>query len=332
MKEHKPQDKKDIQEKIREFAQTPKWKSFLTFLVFITLAFIFWIIQYYQQRFEVEVAIPVRYMEIPAELVVTNQLPDKIDIKISDKGTVLLNYILTKKFEPIEINLRETTIGKGIHTVSRDKIYRYLNDRLPGSGEIRSIFPETIEIEYSPLEQKELPVKLNGILLPAPGYATSDSLKISPETVTVFGDSESLDALGFILTDPIEHRNITLNIDQSINLVIPQNIRLSRNNVQLTLHVEEYTEKTFEIPIKCFNLPEDCIIRFFPSTAKVYVQVGLSHYAKLTESDFAININYNKLLNKATSSHCLELNKFPPEVLNYQLTPEIVEFLVEQKK
>lgn len=326
----KLRNKKEIQKKIREFSQTPKWKDFLTFFVFVVLAFIFWIIQYFQQRFEVEVSVPISYTEVPADIVLSDSIPEKISLKIQDKGTTLLSYYTTKKPQPIEISLKDISPQKRTYIVNQITINHLLQERLNSSSEIKSVSLDKIEVGYSPLQQKEVPVKLNGMLLPASGYVISDSITIDPRTVIAYGDSNRIDTLTYILTTPIENREINRNLDLSLDLQVPPNIRLSKNKAHLTLQVEEYTEKMIEVPVICSHLPSDRIIRFFPSTVEVYVQIGLSHYAEMDSSKVKIDLDYRKLLEGSSTSYYLELTEFPPEVLNYRIVPEIVEFLVEQ--
>ena len=331
MMELKPQNKEEIQTKAREFFKTTRWKNFLIFLVFVAIAFVFWTLQYFQQRFEANVYIPVYYTEIPEEIIVTNQLPEKIDIEVLDKGTILLNYFLRKTPEPIEINLKDIPLKRKTYTVNSPILYKLIQERLMSSSEIKSISPERIEIEYSPLAQKELPIKLDGDLSPAPGYVFSDTLTLFPEKVMVYGDSKTLDSLTFMPTIPIEKKDINQDLDLLLDLSAPQHVRLSEKKVRLTLHVEEYTEKTLELPVTCPNLPADRIIRFFPSTVEVRVQVGLSHYAEINNSDFRIDLDYHKLALSNSAIYRLELSKFPPEILNYYIVPATIEFLIEEK-
>ena len=330
--EHKLQNKKEIQTKIREFSKTTKWKNFLTFLIFVVIAFLFWVLQYFQQRFETDVFVPAHYTEVPEEIIITNHPPETIEVKVTDKGTILLNYFVRKKLGPIEISLKDISLQRNTYSVDPSVLYKLIQDRLMSSSEIKSISPERINIEYSLLAQKEMPVKLNGTLLPAPGYILSDSITILPEKVMVYGDSSTLDSLEFILTTPIERKDINQSQDISLDLLTPQRVRLSEQKVQLALHVEEYTEKAFKIPITCLNIPEDRIIRFFPSTVDVYIQVGLSHYAEIDKSDFEIDLDYRKLALSNSASQQLELSKFSPKILNYHIVPAAIEFLIEQKK
>ena len=332
MMEPKLQNKEEIQTKIRKFSQSAKWKNFLTFLVFIAIAFVFWTLQYFQQRFEVEVSIPVYYVEIPNETTITNQLPDKINIHLIDKGTALFNSFLRKNPKAIEISLKDILPQKNTFVIDQTTIYRLVHDRLTGTSDVKSISPEKIEINYAPLSQKDLPVRLDGVLLPAPGYILHDSIIVSPGIITAYGDKNSLDTINYISTVPVDIKDISKDMERSLDLAIPQQLRLSANKVKLTIQVEEYTEKIIELPITCANLPENRIIRFFPSTAKVYIQTGLSHYAGLKASDFAIDLNYNELIqNSSTSSISLKLSQFPSEILNYRIEPEIIEFLIEKK-
>lgn len=48
--------------------------------------------------YQTEFKIPVRLKNVPKEVVMTSELPNEIKVKVEDRGTVLLNYMLGKTF------------------------------------------------------------------------------------------------------------------------------------------------------------------------------------------------------------------------------------------
>jgi YbbR domain-containing protein len=160
----------------------------------------------------------------------------------------------------------------------------------------------------------------------------SNSIAIEPAFVTVYGDNATLDTLSAVKTVRLDKKNIDKKMNFSSQLSIPAGTRLSVDMVKLTTDVEEYTEKSFTLPILCYNLPENRTVRFFPSTVELYVQVGLSKYPLLSEADFEIGADYNNLIKQTSMNYPLALTKNPQWLVNYRIVPEVVEFLVEQKR
>jgi hypothetical protein len=303
----------------------------LVFFTFVILAFCFWLLQYFQQKFEFEVSIPVHYTEIPTGIVLSTKLPQQISVNIQDKGTVWLQYLINKDLL-IDIDLSGIQSEKKVFVVDKSILYNLIYEKLTPSTQLKSFSPERIEIDYAPLAQKKLPVVINGTLSPALGYMFSDKITINPSTVTIYGDKNMLDTLFAIKTIAINKNDIDKNLVFSTGLLVPSGAQLSAEQVELRAEVEEYTEKSFELPVHCFNLPNDRIVRFFPATTELFVQVGLNKYSQLTESDFEIGIDYRDLIKSNTTNYTLKLTKKPQWLVNYRIVPEVIEFLVEQKR
>ncbi|GHT13396.1 hypothetical protein FACS189426_18250 [Bacteroidia bacterium] len=304
----------------------------MLFFTFAVLASSFWALQYFRQKFDFEISIPVHYTEVPSEIALSTKLPQQINLNLQDKGTVWLQYLIDKENLSIDIDLSDIHLNKSSFPIDKATLYNLLFDKLFPSTQLKSFSPERIEIEYSRLFKKELPVVIDGLLLPAAGFMFSDNIAIDPSSVTVYGDKETLDTLLSIKTARIDKNNIDKRLDLSTQLAVPAGVRLSTGQVGLTAEVEEYTEKSFELSVYCYNLPESRKVRFFPSTVDLYVQVGLSKYSKVTKFDFEIGVDYEQLIQKNAANYPLTLTKMPQWLVNYRIVPEVVEFLVEQKR
>jgi hypothetical protein len=295
------------------------------------LAFCFWIIQYSRQKFEFEIVVPVHYTGLPPGIALSSKLPQQLHLNLQDKGAVWLQYKLNKNYLSIDIDLKDIET-KSSYILDKQTLYQLVYDKLSATTQLKSFAPERIEISYSPLAEKKLPVSIDGALSLSPGFTFSDSIRIDPPFVTAYGIKESLDTLTTIRTHLLNKRNIDKKLDFSAKLVAPASVRLSVSVVRLVANVEEYTEKSFELPIHCYNVPENRMIRFFPSTVELFVQIGLSKYSLLTKSDFEIAIDYNDLIQSNSMNCSPRLAKKPHWLLNFRINPDVVEFLMEQKQ
>jgi hypothetical protein len=324
-------NKENFRNKAKVFFQSKKWKNLLVFFSFVVLAFAFWVLTYYQQKFEVELSIPLHYEHVPPEFVLSDSLPEMINLKIQDKGTVLLNYFFNRKREVINIDLKNISPQHAPYVLQHNMLSSKLYEHLFPSTQLISFYPESITLRYYPLKKKELPVALTGTILPASGYIFVDSVAINPSTVVVYGNALALDTLRTIQTEPLKRMDVNKQTDVSLNLQIPRGIQASIDKVKLTVNVEAYTEKSFELPVVSLHLPENLYVRFFPSTVTLICQVPLSEYAQLTEKALEVSVDYNQLKQNKNTTLPLILRKKPKEVINYRIIPDRVEYLVEQK-
>jgi hypothetical protein len=324
-------NKKFIIQRAKTFFRSKKWGNVLIFLIFLVLAFIFWLLHYYQQKFEIECSLPVQYEQTPPDIVLDSSLPQNINVKIQDKGTVLFNYLFVDK-QSIPIHLKDIPHDEKTYTLSRIALNSAIHDGLSSTTQVLSFYPEDITIHYSPLEKKELPVALDGDLQTASGFILTES-RLTPSTVFAYGDRQTLETLKEIKTIPVKKSNLRKNLDLTLDLQAPEGVRLSSQEVQLAADIKAYTEKKLELPIVSHHLPKNRYIRFFPSSVEVSCQVDLEKYPQLTAMDLEIGVDYNTLIqNKTTPVVTLVLTKKPPWLIGYRIMPERVEYLIEQKQ
>jgi len=330
---HNPLNKEEIIKKARVFFSSKQWKNTLLFFSFVLLASCFWMLQYFRQKFEFEVPVKIQYVHTPTWASLSSNLPQKVILSVEDKGNVYLNYLRKEKRNSLFITVDLETISpsKTSYVVEQTVLSSLVNEKLFSTTQLKSFSPDRLDINYSLLAQKELPVVIAGTISPASGYLFLDSILIEPAKVVAYGNKKALDSLQEIKTLPLDYNNIDKNWSSFTNLQIPEGINLSNDNVKLSVTVEEFTEKTFELPVVCYNLPSNIRVHFFPSTVELNVRVGLSEYSQLSAANFEIAVDYNDLKDKDSANCSLTLTRKPPWLKIYRIAPDVIEFLFEQK-
>jgi len=106
--------------------------------------------------------------------------------------------------------------------------------------------------------------------------------------------------------------------------------RYSVNTVEVRLCVEEFTERTFTIPVEGVNFPSGHTLLSFPPTVNVRFFLGLSVYKKIKASDFQVVVDYKDLLASKNNVCKVRLVKRPEVVQNVRIQPQSVECLSEK--
>ncbi len=327
------QNSKNYQGEAKFFFQRDSWKKVLAFLFFLIIAFGFWFLQTMQQSFEIEMPIAIKFTNIPSGIVLDNNTPTKINVKIKDKGTILLRYFFNRnKKKEIEIDLQDLDLKKTSYILPKKKLETKVENQLLSTSTQLAIIPDALKIEYQGLQKKELPVILSGQLTPAIGYVLIDTMLFTPKKIYAYGSKNALDSLTGIYTETIEIQNITSHIQKQIKLNPPKGILLNEKNVELNVSAEEFTEKVIQIPIICKNIPENYFVRLFPPIVDLTVQVVLSDYGKIDASNFEVIVDYADLIKNKDYKATLTLSTKPDWIKSYKLNPEKIEFLIEQKK
>ncbi|MFW9624266.1 MAG: YbbR-like domain-containing protein, partial [Bacteroides graminisolvens] len=180
--------------RIKGFLLSDKSREFLIFLFFYFIASAFWLLQTLNNDYETEFSIPVRLRGVPDNVMLTTEPPAEIKIKVKDKGTVLLNYMLGKSFLPITLNFPLSKTTSSRVKVNWAEIEKQVIGQLGASTRLLAVNPDTLEYYFSTGKSKKVPVRLIGKLTPARQYYIADTL-FSPDSVLVYAPPFILDTL-----------------------------------------------------------------------------------------------------------------------------------------
>ena len=314
--------------RIKDRLRRKRWSEALIFFFFILLSLGFWMLQSLQQDYEIELSIPVRYKNVPPDVAFTTTPPDVIRVKVKDKGSVLLNYTVGRNFMPIEIGMKKGS-PSGELKLSRKDLESDIQKQLMATTSLIGFEPQTITLKYNPRDKKVVPVVFNGDIQTEPGFLL-DTLLLTPSTVEVYASKTVLDTLVSVRTKYIVIKRAKKKVTENIQLEKMEGITASPDVVTLTAQVEEYTEKTLEVPVICSDLPSNLTLRTFPSSVQLTCNVPLSRFKDITENDFLVDVKYADLEKNLNGVLPVTLERKPSWVRQVSLYPEKIEFVLEQ--
>lgn len=322
---------KSALKEIKASLHRQRWREALIFLSFVLLSLGFWLLQSLQQEYEITLNIPVRYKNIPPDIAFTATKPETISFKVKDKGSVLLNYTFGRSFAPVEVNMKTQT-NNGKLLVKKKEIESNIQKQLISTTALVSIDPQQIDIPYSKRIKKDIPVIFNGVVQTEPGFKVSGDIRISPSDIHVYATETVLDTIGKIKTVFTDIKKGNKTITRNVQLLPIEGATFDPETVSITFPIEEFTEKTLEIPVICTDLPSRYTIRTFPSVIKVTCSIPLSRFKDVKDDEFTIYISFSDLEQNVTGTLPIQLAKKPDWIDNVSLSPDKIEFILEQNK
>ncbi len=311
-----------------KYFSTFPWKNAIIFLVFVILAFIFWLMLFFQkENVEGTYRIPLKYTNIPENVVFDNPLPEYIDVSITDNGSSIFFLDVTKK-DSLDVDVSEITDG-GNYLLQGEQLRQLLSTKFATTTRIRGYYPMTISLATSELESKELLVTLDGEITTSRANLVADSITFIPESVMAYGSAESLKDLNSANTEYTVFRNINATSQLSVRINAVEGVKFSPTEVDIYIPIVEYTEHSFDIPIRASNMPRNLAVKFFPSRATVSFSVTLEDYRNIAPEDFAIELDYREFHENSNGRVELELTESPSTIVDPKITPSSVEFLFE---
>ena len=122
-------------------------KQLFTFLFFLMLSAIFWLILTLNEGYEKELKIPVRVVNIPKNVMLTSPSVDTVRATVRDQGWVLLNYMFGGHNHTVKVDFKsyDKTFGKGI--VPNGDLKRLIEQSLESSSKVTAVKPEKLEYD-----------------------------------------------------------------------------------------------------------------------------------------------------------------------------------------
>lgn len=312
------------------FFRNYRSRNVLTFLFFLLLSFSFWVLLSMQEEYEIQVAIPVIYKNVPPDIAFVQPPPSEITARVRDKGTVLLNYTAGGKMSVLEIDMEQSSDQSGVLSYSGKEIESAIMKRLVSTTNLLNINPPQIEAPYSKLVNRKLPVEFSGDIQTEPGFQLSGEIIIDPPVVDVYAGDVVLDTLKTIHTVFTEIRKAKKTIEEKIELSSSKGVTIEPKEVLVIIPIEEYTEKTLEVPVHVKGVPKHFMIRMFPAKVNVVCNVPLSRFKDISEEDFIVEASVDDHEQNVLGMISVTLVKKPDWIDDVTVSPTMIEFLLEQ--
>ena len=313
------------------FFHHQQWKEVFIFLFFLLLAFVFWLLHSLQEESERRFELALRYKNIPDEWTLSDDNPNTISVILKDKGISLLYYFWNKRYFSIDVSVSDLQqISDTTLQIPNRILEAGLAKQLITSTSIISFEPQEIRLHYDLLSSRLTPVIANVIIATKQGFQVSDSISILPPEVRLFGSSKVLDTLNQVKTNLVQLEGIATTREMTVRLDLPAGVKAEIETVKLTIPVEEFTEKKISLPVISHDIPENYILRIFPSSVEIACNLPLSQFRELTEEMFEILIPFSEFEeNQATGKIPVRLTRRPSWVSNPVIIPGEVEFIIE---
>ena len=209
-------------------------REFLLFLFFFFVSCSLWLMMTLNKYYETEIKIPLRVKKIPDELYAVSTNDEQITIKLRDRGTTLLNYTM-QTFLPITAEYKDFSKQNGRLTMSTSSIKKQIAGQLATSTEIISLSPDSI-IYYTQESTKKYPVEIIGNISSAVQYETGE-IKITPDSVWVFGAQSATDTMTFVYTEPINKTELRDSLNIDVKLKSKKGEKYNPEKVNKKIHI-----------------------------------------------------------------------------------------------
>jgi hypothetical protein len=315
---------------IRSFLFSRANKEFLLFMFFLVISGAFWLLMTLNESYEQEIAFPVHITNVPKDIMLTSDEVDTVRVTVHDKGTQLISYLYDEKARHLKVNFRNYDRGNGTGFIPAADLQKLVQQRLPQSAKVLSVKGDGLHIYYNTGASKRVPVRWSGHVTPEHMYFISH-VDYSPDSVTIYASEHMLDSIKSVFTEPLNYTGFRDTLIVNCRLQKTRGVKMVPNHLSVTFYTDVLTEESIEdIPVEGINMPEDKILRTFPSRVTVSFVTGVNNYRNLKASDFSVVADYNEIKAHPSEKCNLYLRRTPSGISRATLLTTQADYLIEQ--
>ena len=183
-------------------------------------------------------------------------------------------------------------------------------------------------IELEERIERRLPIKLNADFKFSPDYHQKGEVLLDPDSVSVTGPKTILSELWKWETDSLILGALTVTTEHSVRLETPQKeVSLSANQTEVTVEVEQFTERSFFIPVNVKNAPDS--LKIFPEKIMLTCIVGISQYNEISPEHFTLEVDLEGAkMDLEKNTVPVVLTDYPGFVKNVYFSPKSAQYFI----
>ncbi|MCR5350919.1 MAG: YbbR-like domain-containing protein [Bacteroidales bacterium] len=206
-------------------------------------------------------------------------------------------------------------------------LYRYASQIFGDGVTVESFISEDIEFVFPVETYKKVPVRPALSIQFLPQYMALKPMSLQPDSVLVYGEPSRLENVESVATKPLELDAVRSSVHGKVPLETPTGVRLSHEECVYSMEVSRYVEIRTEVKLETRHVPSRVDLAVLPSTASVVFRcVFPTTTDPTTQTRFYID--YRDFIGSRSGRCMARVEGLPSNVIDYTLTPEVFDCLV----
>lgn len=313
-----------IQDRLKE---SPRSRSILLYLGFVVISAVFWSFLTFNRDVKLDIEVPVK-VSMPDNVHLLSRVPDTLTVTVNDRGYRFFSYLFNKT-PSLTLRFDDYNDGVGNFKVDQSHLKKALAAVLNKHATIISVLPENINIRFTDLPGKKVPVKTDIIVEPREDYAQYGALIQSQDSVLVFSDAQTLNEINEVYTYHVEESDLTDTLRRKVSIAPIKGAVVEPRTIEITVPIEKMRYQTRHVKIVVRNAPPSVKMLLFPSDVEVSYRSPVSRIKD--DAGITAVVDYNSLDTYSSNNKVKVLiGEIPAAYQDVKLTPDSVEYIIEK--
>ena len=311
-------------------------RRIFSFFVCLIIASFLWLINALNRSYTRTVAIPVNFVNYPVGKRIVNRLPPYIMADIKTTGAKLLMLLMEKSIAEVTVdvskvpNIKSASGNASISTItSIGNLSKLLNVEV----DLLKVKPDSIHFVFGKTYTKKVYIKPLVQINYAIPQGIFKRIKVNPQYIMVSSDSLTLAKVDTFYTEKIVLNTLNQRVEQQMTIDVPEEldglVSLSDTKVTLQINLDEYAQKTIQVPVQVLNAPPNTNVKTFPAFVKVTLAAPYTVFDSLNTNTVKASVDYKQTLTKVEKLTV----SVTSSILNNKITlisPQKVEYIIRK--
>jgi len=299
--------------------------AFFTCLVLAALA---WLCITLSNQYNYTVKRVLSYKNTPQKRAFHSLQSDTVDVTIKGTGWQMIYAMMHYSSNNLAVDLKPLSTGNNVVLSAQQT--QVVDGEI--NHDVVSFNPDTLYFDFLNRMVKRVPIKLLSNITYQQQFSEANNPVLKPSYITIVGPSDRLDKITEWDTDSLVVKKANETIRTRLNLqpVNEGNITIYPKTIDVVFPVDEFTEKTLQIPVKLINNSDFYNVKVFPEKVTVTFMTSLRRYTETDENYFEAESDLDLWKNQGYSTLPVKLTRIPPFCKIISVEPQNIDFIVKK--
>lgn len=307
--------------------ESPRTRSILLYVAFVVISAVFWSFLTFNRDVQLDIEVPVE-MSLPGNVHLLSKVPDTLTVTVRDRGYRFLSYLFDKS-PKLTLRFSDYSDGNSMFKIDQSHLKRAIANVLNKRATIVNVLPEAINVKYTDLPGKKVPIKADIIVEPREDYTQFGVLIQSQDSVLVFSDAKTLSEINEVYTYHVEEKDLTDTLRRKISIAPINGAVVEPRAIDIMVPIEKLKLQTRSVKIVVRNAPPGVKMLLFPGDVEVTYRSPVSRIKD--ESGITVVVDYNSVDFSSPSNKVkVMIGEVPAAYQDVKFTPDSVEYIIEK--
>lgn len=306
---------------------SPRTKSALLYLSFVVISAVFWSFLTFNSDIQIDMEIPVE-MSKPDNVHLLAKVPDTLTVTVRDRGYRFFSYLFHNS-PKLNLRFSDYSDGNSSFKIDQSHLKKALSPILNKHATIVNVLPESINVKYTDLPGKKVPVKTDIIVEPRQDYTQYGALIQSQDSVLVFSDAKTLSEINEVYTYHVEETDLTDTLRRKVTIAPINGAVVEPRTIDIMVPIEKMKSQTRSVKIVVRNAPQGVKMLLFPGDVEVTYLSPVSRITK--DAGITAVVDYNSVdFNAPGNKVKVMIGEVPAAYQDVTFSHDSVEYIIEK--